>query len=419
MKTCSRIFDKLISFMIGLPHELALDLGLGDEGAGGVGGGALGRLGLGAGGLAVLLLLLLDLAHDAHVRVELLHLFDVLQRVLLHLLHHLALLGRVDGRLDLIGVDDAGKVRVGHLRLGEDVALLEVGGGGAVAEDRVELGEGGLGPDAEAAHVAARRELEKVEALDLHEINAGQVAGGELDALLRVVDDERAAAHGVAAVAHLALASAELLRLLALGHVGVAAEGAEDLHDLGGLGDGLEAAANDERHLRHLVDLVAAGHHERRDRRGGEGRGHGVAALVEVDLAVPLAPDASGGEHAAAAAHVTEGGLARALGAATLDARNTRDGTAGTPRLSRGLVAGSVRHGVRLAVVLGHVRVNEADKVRADRGREDRRERGLRRRGAVLAEDRDHRACFSHFEGALSTREGELSVARNCGAVLD
>lgn len=51
----------------------------------------------------------------------------------------------------------------------------------------------------------------------------------------------------------------------------------------------------------------------------------------------PAAPDLGGGEHASAAAHVTESTLTGTLGSATLDTRDTRHSAPGTPRLGRGL----------------------------------------------------------------------------------
>ena len=55
---------------------------------------------------------------------------------------------------------------------------------------------------------------------------------------------------------------------------------------------------------------------------------------------MPAAPRLGGREHAAAAAHVTERTLARAVGTATGDAGNARHGAAGTPGLGGGLVTG-------------------------------------------------------------------------------
>lgn len=109
----------------------------------------------------------------------------------------------------------------------------------------------------------------------------------------------------------------------------------------------------------HLLDPVAAGHHQRGQRGGGQRGHHGVALLGDVNLAVPAAPRLRWREHAAATAHVAEGCLASAVGTTTGHTRDTRHGTAGTPGLSGGLVASLHEHGVRLALVLGHVGVDD------------------------------------------------------------
>ena len=88
-------------------------------------------------------------------------------------------LGRVERRLDLVGVDDAGQVSVGHEVLGD--ALV----GGAVYD--VESVERGLGP-----YVAIGGKLEEVGAVDATELGAGEVAEGALDAIVYLVDDEEA-----------------------------------------------------------------------------------------------------------------------------------------------------------------------------------------------------------------------------------
>ena len=97
---------------------------------------------------------------------------------------------------------------------------------------------------------------------------------------------------------------------------------------------------------------MAAGHDQSRDGSGGNGGAHGVTLEVDVDLAVPPAPGLGGGKHAASAAHVAEGSLARAVGAAAGDARDTGHGAAGTPGLGGGLHAGGELDGVGLTGVL-------------------------------------------------------------------
>mmetsp|Transcript_22318 Transcript_22318/g.88593 ORF Transcript_22318/g.88593 Transcript_22318/m.88593 type:complete len:481 (-) Transcript_22318:39-1481(-) len=366
------------------------------------------------------------------VRVELEHGVEVLERVLLGPVRALgvAALGGPHDRLDLVRVDDRREVGVGHDGLRQREVLLERGRqAGRLAVERVELGERLGRPHDEAPDVAARREQQQVEPVDAAQVDAGQVAARVRDLVLgvAVVDDERPAAQRVAPVPHLALARAQLLRGPRVLDVGRRAHRRKHRERLLGLLDDLRrgglvvvarTVGDDERQLGHLVDLVAARRDERRHRRRRERRRHGVAALLEVDLAVPLAPRLGGGEHAPAAAHVAEGTLPRALRAAALDARNPRHGAPRAPRLGRRLVPRLHRHGVRLARVLGHVRVDELHEVGPDRRREHARHRRRRHGGPVDAEDRHarlillggHRARRASFEplgGGGLPRDGD------------
>jgi hypothetical protein len=123
-------------------------------------------------------------------------------------------------------------------------------------------------------------------------------------------------------------------------------------------------------------------------------------------LCLPAAPDLGRSKHATSTAHVTEGTLSRALGAATSHTGDTGHSATSTPGLSRCLysehsskqgwkardfefssilrasaarsiaaagqvaylVTSTVGDAVRLPVVLGHVGVHEGDNVRADGG---------------------------------------------------
>ncbi len=57
-------------------------------------------------------------------------------------------------------VDETGEVAVGHDGAGQQVALLDGAWLGGSAEDAVQLVEGRLGPDAEAAQVTTRGQLQ-------------------------------------------------------------------------------------------------------------------------------------------------------------------------------------------------------------------------------------------------------------------
>ena len=92
---------------------------------------------------------------------------------------------------------------------------------------------------------------------------------------------------------------------------------------------------------------------------------------VDVDAAVPAAPDLGRSEHASAATHVSERSLAGAVSSAAGNAGDTGDGAAGSPGLGGGLVAGFLGDGVGLAAVVGDLGVDEVDDVGADGGGHD------------------------------------------------
>lgn len=327
-------------------------VGLLDRGGVSLAGGS----GLGAGGLGGLLLLggtallskELGAADGQRVGVELDHGTKVLEGVLLQALAHDGSLGGADLALNLIGVDDAGNIRVGHDTTGEGEARLL--GGLAVdgAEDGVHALKSSLGPDDEAAHVSTRSELEQVEAVSVAELHTGKVAEGLDDTVVLGVDNEGTEALDVTAVAHLTLTTTELAGGLDLLDVIIGTDGLEGSDGLLGALDGLGGVVNNAGDLSDLRDAVTTSKDQRGKSRSSQSRGNGVALLVGVDLAVPLAPSAGGVEHATFAAHVTESSLARARGTTTGDAGDTGNGTAGTPGLGGVLVASGIADGVRL-----------------------------------------------------------------------
>lgn len=245
----------------------------------------------------------------------------------------LALGGAHDG-LDFGRVDEAGQVGVGNHVGRQEEVLLEGRGGGGAAVDLVKGLEGGGGPDDEAAEVATRGELEKVEGEDGGGLNTGDVAEG-LDELLAVglgvVDNQGTAALAEAAVTELTLTGTHLLRLLDLDELIAGTEGLEEGDGGLGLGQGgtLEGLGLDnEGNLGDLGNAVATGEQKSGDRGSSQSRSGSETLLVQVDLLVPLAPDLGGSEHTTRAALVTEGSLTSTVGTTTRDTGNTGDSTA-------------------------------------------------------------------------------------------
>ena len=81
------------------------------------------------------------------------------------------------------------------------------------------------------------------------------------------------------------------------------------------------------------------------------------------------------GKQAYATTHVSDCSLADAMGSATGNTGDTRDGTTNFPRLSEDLVVGTTVDGVGLSTILGDVGVYEVDNVWADGGFHDVRDK--------------------------------------------
>jgi len=147
----------------------------------------------------------------------------------------------------------------------EEEILLEGRGGGGGAVDIIEGGEGGRGPDDEAAEVAPRGQLQQVHREDGVGFHAGDVAEGAHELLavfLRVVDHEGAAALAVAPPAQFSFSGAEFAGGAHFADVRAGADGGEEGSCCGGFGDGGvgEGAGGDyEGDFGDGADLVAAG----------------------------------------------------------------------------------------------------------------------------------------------------------------
>ena len=89
---------------------------------------------------------------------------------------------------------------------------------------------------------------------------------------------------------------------------------------------------------------MTLGHNEGGNAGGRDCRAHGEALLIGVEPMMPPAPGFGRGEHATASAHVAISGLARTVGPAASDARNSSDGTARAPGSGRCLMTGFAAH---------------------------------------------------------------------------
>jgi len=326
---------------------------------------------LGVGGGRTLLALLLfaegQAALSLGVGVELDEGAEVGEGVLLEEVEAVLALGRAKLGLDLIRVDDAGQIRVGHHGARQMVVGLLAGALGGGAVEGVKAVKGLLGPDDEAAEVTTRSKLKKVQTSNSHKLDTGQVAEGLEEVGLLVVHNKGSTALDVATVAHFTDSTADLAAGTGLLNISISNDLAKELHCISRLSNVLDGfVGNNKRDFRNTSNVMSASLHEGGEGRGSESRGDSISALVHADNAVPPAPDLGGSEHTTATAHVTEGTLSSAVRSTTGNTGNTGHGATGTPALYRGLMTSSLRDSVGLAVVLGDVGVYKVYHIGAD-----------------------------------------------------
>ena len=164
--------------------------------------------------------------------------------------------------LNLVRVDDSGKVGAGHHWSVEGPAGLFLGWCSGGSEDGVEALESAFGEDEESTEMSAWGELEDVQSVDVASLDAWKVSGGLLDGiLLIVIDDQRPFPHDVPAISVFAGSSLYLLGSADLGEVVADSEVEEGAEHGFGVWQG--EVVDDEWELWHVLDVVASRHHER------------------------------------------------------------------------------------------------------------------------------------------------------------
>ena len=112
------------------------------------------------------------------IGIELQHRIEVGERVLLERSSLNIFLNGPDHGLDLIGVNDAGQVRVNHSGPRKQVALFLLRSLMEGSIDRVQFLKRGLGPNNEPPEVASGCQLQKVEPINICHLNTRNVPEG-------------------------------------------------------------------------------------------------------------------------------------------------------------------------------------------------------------------------------------------------
>ena len=115
--------------------------------------------------------------------VDSLHLGSVGEWILLLVVIDLGVSDLSELGLDLIRVDDSGKIGASHHSSSEVVSRLLDSSMSEASEDVVKLLEGILGEDKESSEMSTWGELEDVESADVASVNTWEIPGGSLDIL--------------------------------------------------------------------------------------------------------------------------------------------------------------------------------------------------------------------------------------------
>lgn len=108
--------------------------------------------------------------------------------------------------LNLIGVDDSGKIGAGHDSSVEVISTLFEGSVSVGTENSVKSSETTLGEDDESTEMSSWSELEDVESMDVASVNTWQVSSGSLQFVVSfVVDDQWSLSQDVSGVSQFTL----------------------------------------------------------------------------------------------------------------------------------------------------------------------------------------------------------------------
>jgi hypothetical protein len=210
--------------------------------------------------------------------------------------------------LNLIGVDDSGKIGAGHDSSVEVISTLFEGSVSVGTENSVKSSETTLGEDDESTEMSSWSELEDVESMDVASVNTWQVSSGSLQFVVSfVVDDQWSLSQDVSGVSQFTLTSSGVSGFSNLGKIISDTEGAEGGEK--GFGGTVSEIVDDEWELWNVLDEVTSSHNKRGNGRCSEGSGNSMSSLGDIDLSVPSSPDFKWSEHSSFSAHVTEGSL--------------------------------------------------------------------------------------------------------------
>jgi len=232
--------------------------------------------------------------------------------------------------LDLVRVDNSGKVSACNNFSSEVESSLLNSGLGEGTEDFVKSSEGISGEDAESSEVTTWGKLQKVESVHVASVNSWQVTGGSLDEWVLIsVNKKRSLSEDEAGASVFSLTGSASLLLDSSEGIFVGTEfGEGGEKSLGGFE---VEGVNNKRELWDGIDCVSSGLDEWDASGGSECGGNGVSLLGDIDLSVPFSPGLERSEHATFTAHVTESGLSGSVGTRSTNSWDSSDSASSSP----------------------------------------------------------------------------------------
>ena len=177
------------------------------------------------------------------------------------------------------------------------------------AEDLIEKAESALSPDDESAEVTTGCKLEKVQPANIDDLNTRKIPERLDDAVVFIINDERATALAVPATSNLSFAGTVFPGVGDLGNIGEGINGLKESDSFLSLGQRFGTGRNNERYLLGSLYSVTTSKDKGRKSGSSQGGDDGKSTLSLINLDVPLAPGFRWGEHATAAAHITKSSL--------------------------------------------------------------------------------------------------------------
>jgi hypothetical protein len=304
----------------------------------------------------------------SQIGVQFFHSTDVLQWVLLLLrVEGSVFLAVSDSRLNSIGVDDLGNIRVGQDSSVEVISTLALSSNSVSSEDLVKSLEGRFSPDDESSEMSTRSQLLKVKSVDVANFNTGDVSdSSDEGGVFVAVDEEGTLAESVSSVSELSFTSSDDLSVGDSFNIFVSAESLQESNSILSLFDTFELVIDNQRKVGDVVDSVASSQNKRSYSRSSQSSGNSMSLLFNVNLSVPSSPDLEGSEHSTFSDGVGEGTLSSSGGTRTTDSWNSCDGTTGTPRDGGVLHTSMNEDSVGLTNVLGDLVMNELNNIESD-----------------------------------------------------